>query len=30
VGAPETARVAAQRGVESAYQPAAQPGGTPQ
>jgi tetratricopeptide (TPR) repeat protein len=30
VGAPETARVAAQRGVESAYRPAAQPGGTPQ
>ncbi|HKN61983.1 MAG TPA: tetratricopeptide repeat protein, partial [Candidatus Acidoferrales bacterium] len=30
VGAPETARVAAQRGVESAYQPAAPPGGTPQ
>lgn len=30
VGAPETARVAAQRGVESAYQPPAQAGGTPQ
>jgi hypothetical protein len=30
VGAPEAARVAAQRGVESAYQPAAQPSGTPQ
>lgn len=30
VGAPETARIAAQRGVESAYQPAAQPGATPQ
>jgi tetratricopeptide (TPR) repeat protein len=30
VGAPETARVAAQRGVESAYQPPPQPGGTPQ
>jgi tetratricopeptide (TPR) repeat protein len=30
VGAPETARVAAQRGVESAYQPTAQPSGTPQ
>lgn len=30
VGAPETARVAAQRGVESAYQPSAQPSGTPQ
>lgn len=30
IGAPETARVAAQRGVESAYQPTAQPSGTPQ
>jgi tetratricopeptide (TPR) repeat protein len=30
VGAPETARVAAQRGVESAYQPPTQPSGTPQ
>jgi len=30
VGAPETARVAAQHGVESAYQPAARPSGTPQ
>jgi tetratricopeptide (TPR) repeat protein len=30
IGAPETARVAAQRGVESAYQPTARPSGTPQ
>jgi tetratricopeptide (TPR) repeat protein len=30
IGAPESARVAAQHGVESAYQPPTQPNGTPQ